>query len=132
MSSAADPVESTAAQGEAISRSKVAKRVYMLHDPKDYSCLGKYVSTAPRLAALKAASRKHTQILLRETNTKILHHYEGGIRPLDTPQRVTRGDPPVTVEYTKKPFVRRVCKPYLMPELDTACDAEEVPSNPTA
>jgi len=129
----ASAVESTAAQGEAMSRAPLRKRTYMLHDPQDYSCLGKYTSTAPRLAALKAASRKHTDILLRETNTKIMHRYEGGIRPLETPQKVTRGDPPVTVEYTKKPFVKRVCKPFLMDVLDTACDeAADVPSNPTA
>jgi len=104
----------------------------MLHDPKDYSCLGKYVSNAPRLAALKAASRKHTDILLRETNTKIVHRYEGGIRPLDTPQKVTRGNPPVTVEYTAKPYVKRVGKPFIM-DVDTACDsAADVPSNPSA
>lgn len=107
------------------------KKTYMLHHPKSFSCLGKYVSTTPRLAALKAASRKHTDILLRETNTKIMHRYEGGIKALDSPQVVQRGAQRVT--YTSKPFVKTLGKPFLMEILETndSC-MDDVPSNPSA
>lgn len=105
------------------------KRTYMLHDPEKYTCLGKYVSTSPRLAALKAASRNHRDILLRETNTKIMHRFEGGIRALDTPQVVSRGDQ--TVTYTSKPFVKSKGH-FLMNNLvvDDSC-VDSIPTNPT-
>lgn len=106
------------------------KKTYMLHHPQTYVCLGKYVSTTPRLAALKAASRKHTDILLRETNTKIMHHYEGGIKDLETPQVVKRGDQ--TVTYTTKPYVKTKGKPFTMQSLETNdADLSDVPKNPT-
>lgn len=123
------PAQETAAQ----SRAPAKKKTYMLHHPENWSCLGKYVSTTPRLAALKAASRKHTDILLRETNTKIIHHYEGGSKPLETPQVVTRGNPPVTVTYSNKPYVKAKSKAFVMPDLDTRCDeSADVPTNPKA
>lgn len=132
MSAAAMPQE-TAAQSAAPGTAPVPrkKKTFMLHHPETYVCLGKYVSTTPRLAALKAASRKHTDILLRETNTKILHHFEGGVKPLDQPQVVTRGT--VTVTYTNKPFVKSKGKPFIMSDLDTTCDdATDMPQNPKA
>jgi len=126
------PTNETAAQSTDKGRS-AKKKTYMLHHPGNWSCLGKYVSTTPRLAALKAASRKHTDILLRETNTKIIYPYEGGIKPLDQPQIVTRGDPPVTVAYTNKPFVKSKGKAFIMPDLDTTCDeSTDIPQNPKA
>jgi hypothetical protein len=120
----------TAAQQEPISRQVRKKKTFMLHHPESYACLGKYVSTTPRLAALKAASRKHATILLRETNTKIIHQYEGGIKELETPQEVKRGD--AVVRYTHKPWVKTRGKPFVMPHLDTTCDDGDVPKNPTA
>lgn len=123
----APPAQAPPASG-GVEKVRKQKRTYMLHNPETYACLGKYVSTTPRLAALKAASRGHTDILLRETNTKIMHHYEGGIRSLDTPQVVQRGDQ--TVTYTNKPFVKTKARPFLMPAL--ALSAEETAAEAAA
>jgi len=119
--------QGTASPVERVSRKK---KTYMLHHPEKFTCLGKYVSTTPRLAALKAASRKHTDILLRETNTRIMHRYEGGLKPLETPQVVKRGDQ--TVTYTNKPYVKTVGS-FMMENLvvDDSC-VDSVPHNPTA
>lgn len=81
------------------------RHTFMLHDPTDFSPLGKYVSTDYRYAALKVASRGHTQILLRKTNSREIREYAGKITPLDTPKLITRGNPPRTIQYNKKPSV---------------------------
>lgn len=87
-----------------------ARHTFMLHDPSDYSPLGKYVSTDYRYAALKVASRGHERILLRRTNTREIREYAGKITPLETPKQITRGDPPRTISYSKKPSVTFVKK----------------------
>jgi hypothetical protein len=80
------------------------KFTFMLHDPKTFESLGKYVSTDARYSALKAASRGITTILLRKTNSKIIYKYKGEVVVLDTPQVVMRGTR--KIEYTKKPVVK--------------------------
>ena len=89
-------------------RTPGAKFTFMLHDPADMSSLGKYVSTDYRYAALKVASRGHTRILLRKTNTKEIREFTGEVVSLDTPKEIHRGDR--VIRYFKKPtvkFVRR-------------------------
>ena len=84
------------------------KVTFMLHDPADMSSLGKYVSTDYRYAALKVASRGHTRILLRKTNSKEVREFAGDVVPLDTPKQIHRGDR--VISYNKKPTVRYVRK----------------------
>jgi len=75
-------------------RAKKPKYTYMLHDPEDMTSLGKYVSTDYRYAALKVVSRWHKKglrrILLRRTNSKEIHEFEGSVTPLDKPKVIRR------------------------------------------
>lgn len=89
-------------------KTKKPKSTFMLHDPKDYSSLGKYQSTDFRYAALKVASRGHKDILLRKTNTKEIREFKGDVVTLDTPKEIHRGDR--VIKYTKKPVVKFVKK----------------------
>jgi hypothetical protein len=106
-----------------------ARHTFMLHDPSDYSPLGKYVSTDYRYAALKVASRGHERILLRRTNTREIREYVGKITPLDTPKQITRGDPPRTISYSKKPSVTFV-KKYVYGQALPADEFEPASSGP--
>ena len=89
-------------------RPQKPKLTFMLHDPKDMSCISKYKSTEVRYAALKAASYGHTDILLRKTNTKEIRQYKGSVVMLDTPKEVRRGNDPAKppIRYTKEPKVK--------------------------
>lgn len=89
---------------ETVPKAPKAKSTFMLHDPKTFASLGKYVSTDARYSALKAASRGIEDIYLRKTNSKIIYHYKGSVVELETPQVVTRGSRQIT--YTKKPVVK--------------------------
>lgn len=44
-----------------------------------------FASRQPRGAALKAATRGHTDIKLRERGTKRVHHFTGSISTVDKP-----------------------------------------------
>ena len=44
-----------------------------------------FASKQPRGAALKAATRGHTDIKLRERGTKRIHHFTGSISMVDKP-----------------------------------------------
>lgn len=94
------------ATGEPKPKVAKAKSTFMLHDPTDFSSLGKYQSTDFRYAALKVASRGHTNILLRKTNTKEMREFTGAVVPLETPKEIHRGDR--VIRYTKKPVVKFV------------------------
>ena len=96
------------AAAPAQAKTRKPKSTFMLHDPKDMSSLGKYVSTDYRYAALKVASRGHKQILLRKTNTKEVREFTGDIVTLDTPKEIMRGS--MSVKYSKKPTVKFVRK----------------------
>lgn len=87
---------------------KKPKITFMLHDPKDMSSLGKYVSTDYRYAALKVASRGHKKILLRKTNNKEVREFAGDVVPLEIPKQINRGDR--VISYNKKPTVKYVRK----------------------
>jgi hypothetical protein len=130
---AAEQVAQPPANDPAPTGAKPAKRkrkCYMLHDPKTFECKGRFCSTGPRFAAQKAASRGHTNILLRETNTKKVYSYTGNIVKLDQPQVIQRGDQ--TITYTKKSVVKTSRKPFIydgtLPDDDTC----NVPENPKA
>lgn len=101
------------------------KFTFMLHDPKTFVSLGKYVSTDYRYAALKVASRGIKDIYLRKTNTKIVYVYEGKVVELETPQVVTRGERQIT--YTKKPTVSFVRKYVYTGDIDEEQEPSNVP-----
>ena len=77
------------------------KFCYMLHDPATMAFAGKYNSASHRYAALKAATKGVENILLRQTNTKVVHKYQGSTEPLDKPRIVKRKDR--EIGYSKKP-----------------------------
>lgn len=108
MSDAQIPASTPATEKK--TRNKRPRVTFMLHAPGTFESLGKFQSSDARYAALKCASRGHKNILLRRTNTREIHEYEGSVQDLDTPKEITRGNPPRTIKYTKKPVVRFVKK----------------------
>lgn len=56
------------------------------------SQLAKFVSPDYRSAALKAANRGHSKILLRRTNTSDVREFEGSRVEMDAPTVVSRTD----------------------------------------
>lgn len=80
------------------------KSTFMLHNPTDMSCAGRFVAPGYREAALKAASRGHSDILLRKSGTREIRQFKGVIETLDTPKIVKRGDREVA--FHKKPNVK--------------------------
>lgn len=87
---------------------KRARSTFMLHKPDTMECLSKFQSSDYRYGALKAASRGHTVIWLRKTNSKEIRVYSGEICQLDEPAQIKRGDR--TITYSKKPVVKFVRK----------------------
>lgn len=77
------------------------KKAFMLHCPKDMHPIGKYMSNTCRQAALKAASNGHTEVVLRQTGTKICKLFSCKINLLDEPKKIRRGDKEIT--YSKIP-----------------------------
>jgi hypothetical protein len=84
------------------------KKTFMLHDPADMSAAGRFVAPGYREAALKAASRGHTDILLRKSGTREIRQFQGFIETLSVPKTVKRGDREVL--FSKKPNVKFVKK----------------------
>ena len=104
------------------------KRNYMLHDPKSMKPIGRFSSTTPRGAAMKASSRGHTSILLRETGTKKIHKYTGEKVELEKPREVNRDGKIITYKYAS--IVKADGKPYIYEgHVD---ETTEVPENPKA
>lgn len=101
------PVDTAPVETTRSGKPKKPRLTFMLHDPKDMSCLSKYKSTEVRYAALKAASNGHTNILLRQTNSKEIRQYSGKVVMLDKPKEVRRGNDPTKppIVYTKEPKV---------------------------
>jgi hypothetical protein len=79
------------------------KRTFMLHSVTDMTALGRFISTDWRYAALKAASRGHTKILLRQTGTREVREFDGNRIAID-PKEITRGGR--TITYTHRPQVK--------------------------
>ena len=84
------------------------KKTYMLHAVDTCECIGKMAGSDYRYSALKAASRGHKRIWVRQTNTKEMREYQGDIIKLATPKEVKRGDR--TITYTQRPTVKLVNK----------------------
>ena len=101
-----------------------ARRTFMLHAP-DMTALGRFVSTDWRYAALKAASRGHTDILLRQTGTQEVRRFEG-TRIEIPPKEINRGGRVIT--YTNRPQVKFVNKFLYSGKVN---DDANVPNNPT-
>lgn len=79
------------------------KRTFMLHSSDDMSALGRFISTDWRYAALKAASRGHTDILLRQTGTREVRRFAGSKESIK-PKEISRGGR--TIVYTHQPKVK--------------------------
>jgi hypothetical protein len=74
-----------------VSKTKNEKKTFMLHHPTTKANLGKYVAADHRNAALKAATRGHTSILMRQTYSRVVYEYQGGVNVLDETKEVKRG-----------------------------------------
>ncbi len=61
------------------------KKNFVLLDRKNNDTNHVFSSAQPRGAALKAASRGHTDIRLRERGTKRVHVFSGEVKVVDAP-----------------------------------------------
>lgn len=93
----------TTATTNTLNTNKKNKRTFMLHASGDMTALGRFISTDWRYAALKAASRGHTQIFLRQTGTREVRVFDGA-RIEITPKEINRGGR--TITYTHRPQVK--------------------------
>jgi hypothetical protein len=118
MAAPSTTIETPSANVDPKTKKESEKFTYMLHNMQDLSCLGKYKATHHRYAALKVTSAAHragknnklrsivdangvAQILIRQTNTRVIRKYEGRVVPLKEPKIVKRGNEEVV--YTRKP-----------------------------
>ena len=108
------------------SATKKPRRTFRLHSPADMTALGRFISTEWRYAALKAASRGHTKILLRQTGTREVRQFEGAKVEID-PKEITRGGR--TITYTHRPQVKYTGKYTYSGAID---ENSTVAVNPTA
>lgn len=69
------------------------KRYFVLLDEKGNE-LGIYTGRIPRQAALKAANKGYTKIILRERGTKKLHIYQGSRKQVPAPANRPKWMPP--------------------------------------
>lgn len=120
-----DPSPPAPAAAGTKKRAARPRSCFMLHAPETFVPLGKFQSSDARYAALKAASRGHTDILLRQTNTRIISQYEGRVQTLDEPHVTVRQGREIT--YTKKPVVKFVKK---FPFEGKIVSEDAVPENP--
>lgn len=97
------------------------KSTFMLHDPVTMAGKGKFVAPGYREAALKAASRGNTKILLRKCGTSEIREFEGSIVMLDDPKPVVRGTQ--SVMYSKKSHVKFIGKHAFDGDVDADVDA---------
>jgi hypothetical protein len=91
------------------------KRTFMLHSVDDMSALGRFTSTDWRYAALKAASRNHRTIILRQTGTREVREFEGSRVEIE-PKIIERGGR--TITYTHRPQVKFIKKFFYAGEID--------------
>lgn len=63
-----------------------------------------FTGRQPRQAALKAATRGHTEINLRERGTKKVHRYRGSVEVVDAPEN----SPGWLPSKVKKPRVKKL------------------------
>ena len=71
---------------------------------KDGNEIGVFTGKQPRQAALKAANRGHTDIILREKGTKKVHIFTGARKQVKKPKGAPAGMP----AKIWKPFVKKI------------------------
>lgn len=120
------PAVSEAPKAKNTTTNNKNKRTFMLHSGEDMTALGRFISTDWRYAALKAASRGHKKILLRQTGTREVREFEGNRIPIE-PKQITRGGR--TITYTNRPQVKYVKKFTYAGAID---DQANVVNNPVA
>lgn len=103
---------------------KKPRRTFMLHSPGDMTALGRFISTDWRYAALKAASRGHTKILLRQTGTREVREFDGNRLEIE-PKEINRGGR--IIKYTHRPQVKYNRKFVYSGAVD---ENSSVPTNP--
>ncbi|MCK9564808.1 MAG: non-histone chromosomal MC1 family protein [Methanothrix sp.] len=80
------------------------KRNFVLRDAEGNEN-GVFTGTAPRQAALKAATRGFTDIRLRERGTKKVHVFQGNRKQIKSPKRAPAWMP----QKIWKPSVKKIC-----------------------
>ena len=109
-------------------KAKNAKsRTFMLHDPTTMAALGRFVSTDWRYAALKAATRSHETILLRQTGTREVREFKGTRAKIE-PKEIVRGGRTITYEY--RPQVTSVRSFVYTGAIDENADVKTNPAGP--
>lgn len=129
---AQDSSKSNAAQ-------KVVKpiRSWIAHDALTLKKIGSYKGRTPRSIAQKVATRnaKHVgdviPIVIRETGTRKLYHFDGQKINLPEPKQVTRGDRLVTYTTTTKVKTIRDRPAEWTEYMQTFGIDDEVPINDT-
>ena len=123
-----DPLPRASTPPAAVAAPKIKKptRTFMLHDPVSMAALGRFVSTDWRYAALKAASRDHTKILLRQTGTREIREFQGAKITIP-PKIIVRGGREIS--YTHRPSVKFVHKFIYEGAVD---EEAKVATNPVA
>ena len=105
MTSVIEEIPVVAAETDKTIKKKRDKKNFSLIDPDTKKTISKFTTFGFREAALKAASRKYTVIVLRNDDGKI-KTYEGEIQELENPKTIKRGEREVL--FTKKPTVKHV------------------------
>ncbi|MGB5100911.1 MAG: non-histone chromosomal MC1 family protein [Methanothrix sp.] len=80
------------------------KRNFALRDPEGNE-ISVFTGTAPRQAALKAATRGFTDIRLRERGTKKVHVFQGNRKQIKSPKLAPAWMP----KKIWKPSVKKIC-----------------------
>jgi hypothetical protein len=83
------------------------KKVYILEDAAGKS-LGTFTGASPGIAAKKAATKGHKDIILRETGVHDrVRLYKGSVEKIDPPKEVTIANKPVLInKQSKATFVK--------------------------
>jgi len=101
-SKAAPPVVAKKAAEEAKAITADNMRTWVLTSAQDASKeLGRFKARIASAAAKKAASRGHTDFVLRQTGTNKGKHFSGKVEKLTVPKEIKRGDRTIVV--TSKP-----------------------------
>jgi hypothetical protein len=107
-----------------VPKEKKPRRTFMLHSAEDMTALGRFISTDWRYAALKAASRGHKKILLRQTGTREVREFDGDRIEIE-PKEINRGGR--VIKYTHRPQVKFNRKFVYSGAVD---ETSTVPNNP--
>lgn len=99
------PEQASSSETIAPAKGSKTKVVYEVLDPASRKKVASYTSTSYRGAALKA-SKKYTDILLRQPGTSVIKRFTGSVKKLDKPKVVTiKGK---DIIYTQLPHVKYI------------------------